>query len=89
MRGAGERPRRRRDVRVEVVEDGLVVQTADGQSVHLLNRTAAFIWERCDGSHTIEAIVGDLADETGEGPARLSADVAAALADLHDKGLLE
>lgn len=89
MTGAGERLRRRQEVRVEAVEDGLVAQSADGQAVHLLNRTAAFIWERCDGARTAEEIAGELAAETDEGLERVRADVAATLADLRDKGLLE
>lgn len=89
MTGAEDRPRRRRGVRMEAVEDGVVVQTADGQSVHLLNRTAAFIWERCDGAHTVVMIASELAAETDEGVERVDADVGVALVDLRDMGLLE
>lgn len=74
---------------MEAVEDGVVVQTADGRSVHLLNRAAAFIWERCDGAHTLEVIAGGLADQTGEALGRVRQDVAAAVADLRQKGLVE
>jgi len=82
-------PRRRRDVRTEALEDGLVAQSADGQKAHLLNRTAAFIWARCDGTSTVAAIAAELADETGEEPSRVRRDVAAAVDDLRVKGLVE
>ncbi|MFH1570952.1 MAG: PqqD family protein [Gemmatimonadota bacterium] len=66
-----------------------MVQTADGQAVHLLNATAAFVWERCDGSHPAARIAAELAQRTGESLARVAADVAAALATLRERGLLQ
>ena len=88
MTEAAERLRRRGDVRSEAVEDGLVVQTADGKSVHLLNATAALIWDRCDGGHSVDDISRELAAATGAELARVRDDVAAAMADLQQKGLL-
>ncbi|MFH1566897.1 MAG: PqqD family protein, partial [Gemmatimonadota bacterium] len=76
------------EARSEAVEDGVVVQTADGQAVHLLNATAAFVWERCDGTHPAARIAAELAERTGEPLARVAADVTAALAALREKGLL-
>lgn len=89
MTEAAERPRQRGDVRTEWLEDGMVVQTADGRAAHLLNRTAAHIWERCNGTRTVEAIAAQLAAETGADPARVQTDVSAAVADLREKGLVE
>jgi len=83
-----EKPRWREGLRVEAVEDGLVVQAGDGGAVHLLNRTAAFLWERCDGTHTAAEMAAELASATGAEAGRVAEDVEASLADLRHKGLL-
>jgi hypothetical protein len=44
------------------IEDDIVVIKGDGGSTHVLNKTAAFIWERCDGGHGIDEIAAQLCD---------------------------
>jgi hypothetical protein len=82
-------PRQRDGVRVEPVEDGLVAQSADGEAVHLLNVTAALIWELCDGTRTVDDIVFEVARRTREDPQRIRQDVTEALSMLGERGLLE
>ena len=37
---------------------GSWVYDVDGQKAHCLNRTAAFVWQRCDGTRTVAQIAG-------------------------------
>ena len=66
-----------------------MAQSGDGEAVHLLNVTAAVIWELCDGAHTAEEIADEVARRTGAGLERVSQDVRAALSDLRERGMLE
>ncbi|MFC1849563.1 PqqD family protein [candidate division CSSED10-310 bacterium] len=34
----------------------------DGEKVHVLNRTALFIWERLDGRHTLQDMIQEMED---------------------------
>jgi hypothetical protein len=45
-----------KDVISRRIGDDTVVLKDDGLSVHVLNKTAAIIWEMCDGEHGIEEI---------------------------------
>jgi hypothetical protein len=38
------------------IGDDIVVIKDDGLSTHVLNKTAGFIWELCDGTHSIDDI---------------------------------
>jgi len=38
------------------IGDDVIVIKDDGQSIHVLNKTAAFIWEMCDGKCGINEI---------------------------------
>lgn len=44
------------------IGDEVVVIKDDGLSTHVLNKTAAFIWELCDGKHDIAGITGKLVE---------------------------
>jgi hypothetical protein len=56
---------------------------------YVLNRTMAFVWRRCDGSHTPEAMLEGLRQEFAEvEPAHAEADLRAALAELVSLGLV-
>lgn len=60
---------------------------ADMTSMYTLNETGAFIWDRIDGSSTIDDIARALADEYGEQLETTRRDVLSCLADL-DKYLI-
>jgi len=49
-------PVQKKDVIWRRVGDTIVVIKEDGFSSHVLNKTAAFIWELCDGSLDIDGI---------------------------------
>jgi len=42
------------------IEDDIVMISEDGLATHVLNKTAAFIWELCDGKNGIDDIVASL-----------------------------
>ena len=42
------------------IGDDIVVIKDDGGSTHVLNKTAAFIWESCDGGCSIDEIASQL-----------------------------
>ena len=73
----------------------LQLDSATGKTVLLfpegiveLNQTAQEILSRCDG-RTLSEMVRDLAEEYDADPATLAADVREALADLHERKLIE
>ena len=49
-------PRQKKDVIARRIGATIVVIKEDGLSSHTLNKTAAYIWELCDGSMDIETI---------------------------------
>ena len=54
------------------IGDDIVVITDDGLSTHILNKTAAFVWELCDGKNGIDEIVTHLLErfDVSEGEAK-------------------
>jgi len=44
------------------IDDDIVVIKGDGQSTHVLNKTAALIWEKCDGKCGIDEIAAHLCE---------------------------
>jgi hypothetical protein len=35
----------------------------DGEKSHVINPSAAFVWNLCDGAHTIDSIIEDVRNE--------------------------
>ena len=82
-------PRRRDDLHVECLEGELCIYDGTTQQAHVLNRTASWVWERCDGEHGTGPLAAELARETeGLPPAAAEVVVAEALARLREAGLL-
>jgi hypothetical protein len=44
------------------IGDEIVVIKGDGQSTHVLNKTASLIWEKCDGKCCIDEIAAHLCE---------------------------
>lgn len=57
------------------VGDEVVVIRGDGLSTHVLNRTAALIWEMSDGEHSIEEMAEKLAINFNVSPEVARADI--------------
>jgi hypothetical protein len=55
-RGETFRPKRRPDISTDVVEGEMVVRDRREEFVHQFNKTARYIWERCNGLQTPDQI---------------------------------
>jgi Coenzyme PQQ synthesis protein D (PqqD) len=82
-------PRRRSDVSVRHLQGEIVVLDRRADLVHQLNRTAGFIWERCDGRTTPQDIADQLVEVFAVDAGTAVASVTAALRQLEQLGLLE
>jgi hypothetical protein len=69
-------------------EETIVINPAK-REVHLLNETAARIWELCAAPCTIDDLVARLGDEYDAAPADLRHAVVELLDGLHGKHLVE
>lgn len=81
------RPRAVADDEPAIVEDGVVVFA--GGELHTLNPTAALIWQRCDGTESVDAIATDLAVSYGVPVGAVRDDVVEAVSVLVERGLVE
>jgi hypothetical protein len=83
------RPKTRAGLSSCVIGGEIVVLDRDGSTVHQLNSTASYIWERCDGRLTVAEIARDVAKAYGVEPERAASDVAASVTRFQELGLLE
>jgi len=83
------RPRRRRDLIARAVADERVILDRRAGLVHRLNSTASFVWDRCDGLTSVDAIAAALAARFAVDRPRARADVRATVARLAALGLLQ
>jgi pyrroloquinoline quinone biosynthesis protein D len=83
------RVKRRQDVVLTRSGDEALLVDEQGGNVHVLNASAARLWELCDGAPT----VGELSDSFAAGyevdPAAARADVERMLSTLGELGLLD
>ena len=57
--------------------------------MHLLNETALFVWERCDGDHAVQDIISEAGSVYKGSKEQIQADVEECLAALRIKALLK
>jgi hypothetical protein len=57
--------------------------------LHRLNGTASVVWQLCDGTTTVEQLVGELADAYGAPREVIEGDVTTLLGELAMQGLLD
>src|SRR5215467_7512727 len=83
------RPTRRADIEMEVLPDGsaLLYDPVTDQG-HALVPLAALIWDMCDGTLTVAALVADLKEQLPEVP-QLAEIVEALLEEFIQQALLE
>ena len=62
---------------------------ATGRKVHVLNETAFFVWNLCDGNQSQDDIIRRAGSDFEGGPASLREDIASCIAEFHSLGLLE
>lgn len=91
MTGRDARPTRRDGVLTTAVGDGVLLFDPVRWRAHGLNRSAALVWEGCDGSVPVDGLVTRLLDgpAAGADPTVVATDVAATVADLVEEGLID
>ena len=83
-------PHRKPDVLLQEVGDESLLYSAEGEAVHVLNPTARYIWDRCDGQHTAAQIAQELGDSFAIAPEYdVLGDIARTLLAFAEKGLLQ
>jgi len=70
------------------IEDEIVVIGNDGLAVHMLNKSAAYIWEQCDGTKSPDEIAVGLCEHFEVTPEEARADVQATIDKLEGMGLM-
>ena len=81
-------PAQRSHLHTRAVEGEMVVLDLEGELVHQLNRTASFIWDRCDGQRSIRQIGAELAAAFDVDPVTATEDVAATVSQFEGLGLV-
>lgn len=84
----GVKPQKRADLISREVEDETVVWDPRCQRVHYLNRTASYIWRRCDGRYSGKEIAHQMARAFARDPATVEPDAQAVLERFEASGLL-
>jgi hypothetical protein len=70
------------------IGDEVVVIKGDGKSAHVLNKTAALIWEDCDGKRSIDEIATDLCERFNVSLEEARADIREIIAKLTQVGII-
>lgn len=81
-------PNRRLDVQARVVDGETLILDRAGGVIHQLNRTASYIWDRCDGQSTLAEIAHQLAEAFDVTVQTAAADVATTVEQLYRSNLL-
>lgn len=84
-----DKPRRRTDLGVHPLDDEALVYDAARNATCRLNSTALFIWQRCDGTQTCDAIADELVRVWDAPLETVRADVRAAISQLQRHKLIE
>ena len=71
------------------VGDQIVVISSDGLSTHVLNSTAAFIWESCDGTCGVDKIAQSLSEEFDVSYEEALVDASEIIVELISKGIMK
>jgi hypothetical protein len=88
-------PRQREGIACHRIDGEAVLYDLAHHTLHYLNQTASFIWDRCDGRTQLHNVVKEAAGAFGvaadDDPSReaLSTAVLSAVADLRANGVLE
>lgn len=81
-------PQKKEGLRQKNLEDGCVIQNQDKKELYTLNLTATYIWELCDGMHSIKQIIDELTDIGNAKREAIKNDVQAIITDFVQKELL-
>lgn len=81
-------PVKTKDVAHRVLGGEAIVVNFNNSFFYNLNKVGAFIWEHCDGKHTLSQIAASLADRYDVEPAEAARDCLMFIDELVDQGLL-
>ena len=70
------------------IGDEIVVIRDDGLATHVLNKTAAFIWELCESEREIEEITSSICNRFDVSPEVADSDVRELVEALTDIGIM-
>lgn len=76
------------DTPARTIDGEAIVITPADSTLHTLNDTATFIWDRADGTRTLEQIAAEMAREFEVDEAALRADALTFVEDAVRRGLL-
>lgn len=79
---------RRADVRIQQVDDEMLVLDDENGYIHQLNETASFVWRHCDGKSSLADIVRRLSEEFDVQDAVAAKDVSDVIEQLRELRLL-
>ena len=84
-------PKIREDLIFRQLDEEWVVYDPNGELLHVLNRTAAVVWLHCTGELSVPQIAEAVADafEDDLSSDQVAADVAAAVEEFTERGLLQ
>ena len=80
---------RAEDIIWREIDDEIVIIRDDGLKVHVLNKTAARIWEMCNGDIGPDEIADTLCERYDVSLEQASTDVRNIMAKMVEKGILE
>jgi len=70
------------------IGDEIVIITPDGLATHILNKTAACVWELCDGQHGMPEMANDICQRFEVSNEQARADVDEVVGQLLGLGLV-
>jgi hypothetical protein len=82
-------PIKTKDTAHRVLSDEAIVVNFQNSFFYNLNPVGTFIWERCDGQHTLRQIAADLSEEYDVSPEEAARDCQDFIDSLVEQGLLQ
>ena len=79
----------REDIRYHELEDGAVIYDTRAEKIHTLNLTAAYVWNRLDGLHTLDEIASQIRQLVDVSQETVLKDVHDVVRRYRDEGLLQ
>ncbi len=89
MSDSTDKPKACDDVILQDLGDEALLYDARKENVHVLNRTARFVWDMCDGNNTIADIKKSMQEQYDTiSVDELTADLTAILQEMQQKNLI-
>ena len=82
-------PKRRIDVTTRDVNGETLILDRMREEVHQLNKSASYVWQRCDGKTSVAEIAQSMVHEFNVRPEDVERDLAGLIARFSDLKLLE